>query len=581
MKEKVILIPIQFIFALLILGLIYTQIIRFPHYSRLSKDNAIRIIPIDGARGTIFDRNGVALVDDRISFNVALVYQELRNKEKLVRLLSRLLNIDRDKIEDAIEVAARKPYAPVTIVEDVDKENAFILEEESFDIRGLLIETKSVRNYIYNSVGAHVFGYLSEISEKELEDLRAYGYRPKDLVGRDGLEKYYNKYLAGNGGGVQVQVDNRGRQVGILGYKEPKKGTDLHLTIDINLQKACDRELEGRTGAIIVMDPHSGEVLALSSSPSYDPNIFIRPYESAKRVRLLRDRIRHPLLNRAISCAYPPGSVFKIIVASAALDLKKISVRKNFNCTGTYTLGRGRFDCWKEGGHGLQNITNALANSCNIFFYNIGRALGVDNIEGYSHIFGLGRKTGIDLPDEAKGIVPGRIWKKLYKKDQWYEGDTVNYAIGQGYVLTTPIQVLEMMSIIADNGYAAIPHIVKRIGTKEINMAEGKRVKLSGGTIKIVREGIFKVINDESGTGKRAQVDGISIAGKTGTAQNPQGRTHAWFTGFAPFYPSTEGQARSAKICLVVFLEHGGKGGLEPSEIAKEIFKEAKVGGYL
>ena len=573
MKEKSIIAPIQVLFAVLALGLVYTQIVRFPYYSRLSRDNAIRIIPIEGPRGTIYDRNKVALVGDRISYNVAVVYQELRNREKLIRLLSTLLDVPRKNIENAIDRSARRPYAPVTIVEDIDKDKAFMLEEESFDIRGLVVETRSIRNYAYNSTGSHVFGYLSEISEQELENLKEYGYRAKDLVGRDGLEKYYDNDLAGVDGGIQIQVDNKGRQVGVLGYKDPKKGKDLYLTIDINMQKVCDNALEGKAGAIIVMDPNTGEVLALSSSPSYDPNIFVKPEESQERLRLLRDEAQYPLLNRAISGIYPPGSVFKVVISSAALQLKRISGQTHFNCTGTYILGRAQFDCWKEGGHGQQNVTEALMNSCNVFFYNTGRALGVDNIEDFTHKFGFGKKTDIDLPDEAKGIVPGRLWKKTHKKDVWYEGETINYAIGQGYLLVTPIQVLEMMSVMANKGSLVKPYIVSRIDSEDTAKTERQNTGMNDNVIKTVRGGLYNVVNGENGTGKRAKLEGVAVAGKTGTAQNPLGRTHAWFTGFAPF--------DNAKICLVVFLEHGGKGGLEPSEIAKEIFEEARKRGYL
>ena len=573
MKERSVFAPLQFLFILLALGLIYTQVLRFPYYSRLSKDNAIRIIPIEGPRGTIFDRYGVPLVNDRISFNVALVYQELRNREKLIRLLTGLLDMPREKIEAAIDRASRRPYAPVTIIEDVDKNKAFVLEEESFNIRGLVIETKSVRNYIYGNTGSHLFGYLGEITEQELDSLREYGYRAKDLIGRDGLEKYYDKDLSGIDGGIQIQVDNKGRQVGMLGYKEPQKGKDLYLTVDIELQKACDKALEGKPGAIVVMNPATGEVLALSSSPSYDPNMFIRPEESDGRLDLLRNKLKYPLLNRAVSGIYPPGSVFKVVIASAALQTKKISVNKRFDCTGTFILGRSKFNCWKEGGHGTQNVIDGLMNSCNVFFYNTGKVLGVDNIEEYARIFGFGKRTGIDLPDEAKGVVPGRMWKKINRKEIWYEGDTINYAIGQGYVLVTPIQILEMMSIIANNADMVRPYVVKRVDSQDGTRTERKRLDISDKTVKIVREGLYRVVNAESGTGKRARAEGVIAAGKTGTAQNPLGKTHAWFAGFAPF--------DDAKVCVVVLLEHGGKGGMEPAEIAKEIFSLAKDKGYL
>lgn len=573
MREKFLLLPIRLLFILVASGLIFTQLIQYHYYSRLSKDNAIRIIPISGPRGTIFDRNGATLVSDRISFDVAVVYQELKNREKLIRLLSGLLNVSRKDIEDSLEKASLKPYAPVTIVEDIDKDKAFMLEEESFDIRGLVIQTKSVRNYLYKEVGAHVFGYLSEISEEELSSLKEYGYRMKDLVGRDGIEKYYNKYLSGTDGGIQIQVDNKGRQVRTLGLKEPVKGKDLHLTIDINLQKVCDKVLEGKNGAAIVMDPNTGQILALSSAPAFDPNIFIRPEDSLDRVKLIRDRRGYPLLNRAVSGNYQPGSIFKVVIASAALETDRIKGNTRFNCNGIYKLGNASFACWKEEGHGPQNVVEALMNSCNVFFYNTGRAVGVEKIEYFARLFDFGKRTGLDLPDEAKGIVPGRLWKKVTKKDNWYEGDTINYAIGQGYLLVTPIQVLDMMAAMANRGSIVRPYLVKSVDATDISSTTRHSVDLSDNTIRIVREGLYKVVNGDNGTGKRAKVEGVAIAGKTGTAENPLGKPHAWFSGFAPF--------DDPKVCLVVFLEHGGKGGLEPSEMAGEIFREAKKRGYL
>lgn len=573
MREKFLFVPLRLLFILLVIGLVYTQVFRFPYYSRLSKDNAIRIIPINGPRGTIYDRNGVPLVSDRVSFNVAVVYQELRSRDKLIRLLTDTLGVARGDIEGALYKAAMKPYAPVTIVEDIDKEKAFVLEEESFDLRGLVIETKSVRNYPYNKTGSHIFGYLSEISETELEDMKEYGYRIKDLIGRDGLEKYYDRFLAGRNGGIQIQVDNKGRHVRTLGFKEPAKGKDLYLTIDINLQAACDKLLEEKNGAIVVMEPDTGEVLALSSSPSFDPNIFIRPDMSEERLALIKDKRNRPLLNRAISAVYPPGSVFKIVIASGALEMRRINSGTRFNCGGAYTLGRRDFQCWKEGGHGPQNVIEGLMNSCNVFFYNTGRALGADNIESFAKLFGFGKKTGLDLPDEARGIVPGRAWKRVSKNDNWYEGDTVNYSIGQGYLLVTPVQVLDMTAVMANKGSMVRPHLVKKIDTAEVAVKNKEKINLNKNTIKLVREGLYKVINSESGTGKRAKAEGVAAAGKTGTAQNPLGKTHAWFSGFAPF--------DGARICLVVFLEHGGKGGLEPSDMAKSVFEAAKARGYL
>jgi penicillin-binding protein 2 len=313
--------------------------------------------------------------------------------------------------------------------------------------------------------------------------------------------------------------------------------------------------------------------LALASHPAFDPNIFVKPKTTIERLRLLRDKEGRPLSDRAISGLYAPGSVFKIVTASAALDTGRITPNTRFFCPGSYRLGNAKFDCWKEEGHGSGNIREALMNSCNVFFYNAGHAAGVDFMEAYAKLFGFGKLTGIDLPDEVRGIVPGRIWKRIHRGDNWYEGETLNYTIGQGYLLATPVQVLDMMAVMANKGSLVRPYIVKRIGDIDVSPTRQKYLGLKDETIRTIREGLYSVVNSENGTGKRAKLEGVLIAGKTGTAQNPQGPTHAWFAGYGPI--------SDPKICLVVFLEHGGKGGLSATEIARGIFEEAHLKGYL
>jgi penicillin-binding protein 2 len=573
MRERILNTAINLSFLLVIGGLLYTQVFRFAHYNTLSRNNAIRIIPIDGPRGRILDREGKLLVTNRLSFNVALIYQELKSRERLIELLNGTLGIPRKDLIAAIDSAAEKPYVPVTILEDIGKEKAIALEEAASGMNGIIMETRCMRHYPLAGSGAHLFGYVSEIGESELESFWDYGYRPRDLVGRTGLEEYYEIYLKGVNGGMQVEVDNRGRQVRVLGMKEPSHGRDLFSTIDAGLQAECDRLLADRAGAIIVMDPGSGEVLALVSRPAFDPNVFVKPSGSRERLKLLKDERARPLLDRAIAGLYPPGSVFKIVTATAALETRKINKLTHFFCAGSFKLGRSKFDCWKESGHSSQEVTGGLKNSCNVFFYQTGLAAGPDAIEAAARLFGFGRPTGIDLPDEGAGVVPGRMWKRIRRKDNWYEGETLNYSIGQGYLLVTPLQILQMMSAMANKGCVVRPHVVRRIDSTDIAGVKRRRLGLKDETIRLIREGLFKVVNDEDGTGKRSRVEGAAIAGKTGTAQNPHGRTHAWFSGFAPF--------DDPKICLVVFLEHGGKGGLEPAGIAGEIFKTAKKRGYL
>ena len=529
MRQEVVTLIMTVMFVLVLLGLIYAQVLNHETYYTQSQNNFIRIVPIDGPRGRIFDRNDQIVVNDRLSLDVSCIYQEIGQSSSFIQILNKMLNMPPKDIIRCLEKARERPFAPVTLAEDVEKEKAISLEELEPGVRGVVIESKSKRDYVYADAAAHVCGYLGEINEEELRRLKEYGYRMRDLIGRSGLEKFYNNYLMGLDGGEQIEVDSSGRHVKLLGLREPVPGKDVWSTIDIRLQLLAEKLLEGKVGSIIVMDPRDGQIFAMASHPSYDPNIFVQPKEYAQRQRLLRDRSK-PFLNRAISGVYAPGSVFKIVTACAALETKKISRYTRFNCTGSYSLGGTVFRCWKEGGHGPQDITDAIKNSCNVFFYNTGKLLGADALESYALRFGFGKPTGVDLPEEAAGLVPGRLWKMIAKKETWYDGETINYAIGQGYLVVTPIQILRMTACIANGGKLVRPFVVKRIGSVEVGSPRLQDIELSADTVRIIKDGMFKVVNDDSGTGRRAKVEGMLICGKTGTAQNPHGTPHAWFT---------------------------------------------------
>jgi len=375
-------------------------------------------------------------------------------------------------------------------------------------------------------------------------------------------------------GGMQVEIDSLGRQRRLLHIKEPVPGKELHLTIDLGLQKYCDEMLDSKRGSIIAMNPKNGEVLALISKPNFDPSIFIKSGKKTDAIQILSNREgEYPLLNRAISCSYPPGSIFKIVVMSAALETKKISALTSFTCNGVFKLSKSIFRCWKEEGHGNQAVEEALKNSCNVYFYQLGLHTGVESIARYAKKMGFGSSTGIDLPGEVEGLVPSSQWKRSTKKESWYPGDTVNYSIGQGYLLVTPIQVACMMSIVANGGYLIKPYIVEGIG--DIKIAEPKKisVEFSDETIKLLRSSTKKVVNDKRGTGMKAKIKDIVVAGKTGTAQNPKGKAHGWFSGYAPF--------EDPKICVVVFIEYGGKGGVEASIFARKVIEKARERGLL
>lgn len=563
---------IIFSFMLLVVtGLFYLQVIKGPYYQRLSKKNRIRLLSIESPRGRMFDRKKRLLVDNRISFDVAVISQELKDKDETLAKLSGILGISVEKIKTALKKNFVTPFQPTKIVRDIGKSRAITIEERKLDLPGVIIETAPKRHYVCGKKASHIFGYLGLINSAELSKLKSYGYVIHDLIGRSGVEKTYNNYLKGLHGGMQIEVDNRGYQVGILGIKEPVKGKDLYLTLDMELQDYIENIFADARGGACVIDPRDGQILALVSSPSFNPNSFISRKDSSEISRLLMSN-EYPLLNRMAQCSYPPGSVFKVVTASAAMENRRITENTELSCEGSYTLGGRVFRCWWERGHGRQKLKDAIMNSCNVYFWQVGRMVGVDEIAAYAKKYGYGYPTGVDLPEETGGLIPSKRWKLLTKKRGWYEGETLNYAIGQGYLLTSPIQVVRMMAAVANGGYLVKPYLVKNIEDVDISRVEKKYIGISEKTMNIIRSGLAEVIANERGTGRRAAVEGLAAAGKTGTAQTSTDKTHAWFSGFAP--------VKEPKAALVVFLEFGGKGGLGASRTAGDILRKMKELGY-
>jgi penicillin-binding protein 2 len=571
-RVKIVSAIISILFINLIVSLAYTQIVRHGQYVGLSSANRIRLIPMEGLRGQIYDRNGVVLVGNRSSFDVVVIPQELERSVKTLSRVGQILGILPEEVFKRVEKNYMAPFVPVSVREDVERQKAMMLEEESLDLPGVMVKVTPKREYKFKEAGSHIFGYLGEIDKTEFDRLRNYGYQIRDLLGKSGLEKNYDNYLRGEEGGMQLEVNNRGYLIKAIGKKEATRGKDLFLTIDIRLQKFIEELLLDKISACVIMVPGTGEILALVSKPNFDPDVFINKERRKERADIL-EKADRPMLNRAISGLYPPGSVFKPIVAIAALERKKITPHTEFFCGGEYVLGGRAFKCWDEEGHGSQDVREGLKNSCNAFFYQVGRLVGVEDIFSFATRFGYGTPTGVDLPEEAAGLVPNKMWKRIEKKESWFEGETLNFAIGQGYLLVTPIQVARMMAAIANGGVLVQPYIVKRINDIEISTGRGRDLGISNNTLREIRIGLEKVVEDEHGTGKRARVEGLRIAGKTGTAQNPRGPSHAWFSGFSP--------VDNPKIVLVVFIEHGKKGGLEAAESAGKIFEEAKRLGLL
>jgi len=574
MRLKIFFVTIILCFILLLYGLFYTQIVKGSYYQERSEDNRIVGVPLEAPRGKMFDRNGKTLVDNRISFDVAVVYKDAKNFAKLATFLSDILKVDCTHLMSALERAKERPFTPTVILEDIGKTNAIILEQKKIDYPGLMISTRPRRDYIYGEVASAFTGYLGMISEDELTRFRRYGYTIKDLIGRSGLEKKYDHYLRGVQGGMQLETDSLGRQKKMLYAKEPEVGKSLYLTIDIDLQSYCDEAMGKRKGSIIVMNPQNGEILAFISKPAFDPNIFVMP-DKLKNVRDILKYIQgdYPPLNRGVSCAYPPGSIFKVVVGVAALETGRFSRDATLGCSGTFSLGKSVFRCWREKGHGAQVIVDAIKHSCNVFFYQLGLRAGVNDIFLYADKFGFGNPTGIDLPGEIRGLLPSIRWKRANKKEAWYPGDTVNYSIGQGFLLVTPIQVVRMMAAVANGGYLVAPYIVDKIDIVDIANPKLEKIEVSEEVLETIKNGLVKVVNDPRGTGMKARLKDVIIAGKTGTAQNPADKAHGWFSGFAP--------SENPKVCLVVFVEFGGKGGVEASKIAQGVFAKSRELGLL
>lgn len=572
MREKVYSLILVFCLSVVFLGLVYTQLWMSERYREMSEGNRLKVVPLVAPRGTIYDSTGEDMVKDVLSFNVSVIYSRIEKMDSLVDVLSFTLDLPAEEVADKIKKSRRSPYTPYNIISDVGIEKAIHIEEVSVDHPGLSLEVTSKREYLHGGVASSVLGYLGLINRSEFERLRPYGFRMNDSIGRSGVEKEYDNYLRGRHGGKQVEVDHRGREVMVLGLKEPAPGKSVQLTVNLQLQKFCDELLEDKRGSIIAMNPSTGAIVAMASAPAYDPNIFVDRKRNDEAVAVLKDE-EYPLLNRAISGAYPPGSVFKVVVALASLDTGTTAPSTVFGCVGKFILGGRAFHCWKEYGHGEQALTDAIKNSCNVYFWRMGLLVGVDNIADYAARFGIGSETGIDLPGEVSGILPSAGWKKKNLKERWYRGETLNYAVGQGYMLCTPLQITRMISVFANGGYLVRPYIVEKIG--DIPLAPSEKVKLdiSRSNLDVVRRGMRKVVNDKRGTGMKARQKGVIVAGKTGTAQTSKRKSHGWFGGFAPF--------NDAKLTVVVFDEYGGKGGYYAAETAGKVFHKAKELGLL
>ncbi|MBP7249766.1 MAG: penicillin-binding protein 2, partial [Selenomonas sp.] len=536
----------------------YLQIYEGEYYAGLADGNRIRIIPAVAPRGTFYDRNGQLLVTNRPGFTVSLLPLTSPIKEEVIERLSALVHVPVEDIK--AKIAGHSGFDPIRIKADVTPDIVSIIEEQKELYPGVMIENTPIRDYVLKQEGAHTFGYVSEINDEELKEKKADGYKSGDIIGKFGLEKIYDKYVRGEDGGDQVEVDVSGKPVKRLGRKVPVPGDDLVLTIDKDLQTAAEKAVDDRLAAIhasaaaaVVLNPQTGEVLAMVSRPAFDPNLFAHGISSKDWAKLNNNPF-HPMDNKTISGEYPPGSTFKIVTGTAALTEGKVAPEeKIFDSGHHWIIPKGN----AEGeALGWINFQEALAHSDNVYFYEMGNRLGIDLLEKYARMFGLGQRTGIDLPYEAKGLVANREYKKKNFEDgDWYLSETFDAAIGQGFNLVTPLQAAMVMGEIAADGKRYKPHLVSRIQTqdgdviKEFQPELLSELQVPANVIKLVQEGLHDVtkFGTAASTFRGFPVD---IAGKTGTAENSQGRDHGWFVAYGPF--------DNPNIVVAVIVEQGG-----------------------
>ncbi|MCF7873582.1 MAG: penicillin-binding protein 2 [Candidatus Omnitrophica bacterium] len=528
-------------FSLLLLVLFNYQITKGSYYLRRAQNNYVRVIPLYSLRGSIFDRNGVVLAKDMASFNLAVFPYQIKNKkDSLFKKISQDLGLDQKIIYKNYKKNLRGFFSPTNIVTNISKKKALHLKEAY--PKSLSINPTPQRKYLRPLETAHILGYVKKASSLK-KQLKKYGYKPLERIGIYGIEQYYDSYLKGKNGGDLIEVDAAGNVVGFLGRKRAYRGKDIYLTIDSRAQEIAKKSLNKRKGTIIFLDSNSGEIITLYSSPSFDPNLFIK----GKDLGSIYKNKASPLINRATQSTFPVGSLIKPLLAIAGLQENKIKPTTTFNCKGHLVLGSNRFKCW--GTHGVQDLYQALAHSCNIYFYKLGLIIGPKKISSWAKKFGLDSKTFIDLPYEKKGFVPSPQWKKDKFNQSWYAGDTLNLSIGQGYLHTTPLAITLAINSIANQGYLVEPILLKEVEDAEASLAFRRTLNIAGENLKIVKKGLRKTVNQSSGTARILKNLSLEISGKTGTAQT-SGRSHGWFVGFFPY--------KQPKYTISVFLENGG-----------------------
>lgn len=590
-KQRVIgiLVCVIAAFSILLMRLFFLQVIKGEEYKRLSENNSIRLQNIDPSRGMIFDRRGKLLVDNRPSFDVSIILKDAHPVKETIKKLSAYINTPADEL--MMKVASKKGislYKPLLLKQDIGRDTMAAVEVHKYELPGIVVNANPRRHYINRQSAAHLIGYMGEINPNELSSGKYSGCRQGDLIGKFGAEKAYESFLRGKRGGKQVEVNAVGQVIKVLSTVHSEPGYNFYLTIDQAVQEKAEALLEGVIGAAVAMDPSNGQILAMASNPSFDQNTFVGGMSHDQWESFVSDPLK-PLTNRAVQGEYPPGSTYKIVTAIAGLEEGIVDFQTTLEpCKGFFKFGKREYGCWKKSGHGKLTVSDAITESCDVFFYQIGLAVGVDKLKEYANSCGLGSSTRVDLDRETSGLIPTAAWKKRRFGIEWQEGETLSLAIGQGFNLVTPIQMAALISTIGNGGTRYKPEILKKLESAEGRVLRESRpqilgkMRVSSKTLELVRKGLWGVVNSEKGTARGSRIHGIEFSGKTGTSEVVSRKEdrdetdekenvpdhlkpHAWFIAYAP--------SENPKMAVAVVVEHGEHGSGSAAPIAREMIK--------
>ena len=585
-KFKLLFILVSVALTVIVMRMWYLQVLKGDELRQRSENNSVRLRKIKSMRGLILDTRRQVLVANQPSFDLVFIPNRTRDMNRTIGQIKALYDERSLTLPSLGSLMGRvKPLVPVVLERNIGMEKVAVAETHALELPGVVVEVTPVRQYLSGEMAAQVIGFTGEISREELGHDREESLTPGDIIGKFGIEKFLDSHLRGKNGAEQIEVNAAGKAVRSLGKIPSETGGNVVLTIDAALQESAWKALGNRPGALAAMDPRNGAVLALVSSPSFNPNLFNSGISFADWERLVNDRL-HPMENRSISGQYPPASTYKPIVAAAALEEGLITPETTFYCNGAFQMGDRAFRCWQEKGHGHVNLHRAIVESCDVYFYNLGKMLGVDKIAAYARAFGLGSPLGIDLTGEKSGLIPTKQWKLDRLREPWHMGETISLSIGQGFNLITPLQLVSVYATLANGGTLYRPRLAK-----QLESSDGLVVKVYGpekiGTlpvsarnIRIINQALWGAVNEKRGTGYILKRKDADVAGKTGTAQViglPQDdkarkakakrvsadfRDHALFAGFAPH--------GNPEIAVAVILEHAGQGGSAAAPVARK-----------